>query len=77
MECLPFEGKTDLKQVCIQIRYILKENRFMIIDRCCEHIVEVLESLFQEMTFMVSYEGEIGKNQTKDLGMKHAEQKRR
>lgn len=49
----------------------------MIIDRCCEHIVEVLESLFQEMMFMVSYEGEIGKNQTKDLGMKHAEQKRR
>lgn len=32
------------------------------------HIMEILEGLFQKMTFMVSYEGEISINQTKDLG---------
>lgn len=43
---------------------------------CYKHIMEVLEGLFQEVTFMVSYQGEIGINQTRDLGSRHAEQKR-
>lgn len=38
--------------------------------------MEVLEGLFQEMTFRVSYEEEIGINQTKDLGNRHAERRR-
>lgn len=34
--------------------------------------MEILEGLFQEMTFMVSCEGEIGINQTKGLSKRHA-----
>lgn len=37
--------------------------------------MEVLESLFQEVTFIVSCEREIVINQTEDLGNWHAEQK--
>lgn len=37
--------------------------------------MEALKGLFQEVTFMVSCEKEIGINQTEDLGNWHAEQK--
>lgn len=54
----------------------MKVNRSRIIDRCYKHIVKVMECLFPEITFIVTYGREILKNQTKDLGTKHSEQKK-